>query len=563
MRFANTIMPMLLLASLTAPARADVITDWNTVWLDCVRATGGGPGPISRAGAVVHVAMYDAVNAIDGNHQAWLLDRRVPSSWPIEAAAAQAAHDALLNFYPGQSVLIEDALAQSLAPIPASVSVKPARQLGRLAALKAIHDRKKDGSEATDPFPSSNIPGVWRPTPPDYSAAIGPVWGHVRPFTMESGDQFRPLGPFGYSTMAEVLASAEYAAVVNEVKDLGSLTSASRSAEQTDIAFFWANDVNGSYKPPGHLNVIAQVLSEQQGLSTPERARLFALLNIALAEAGIVAWDCKYQSGISLWRPISAVREADTDGNPATSPDPGWEPLNPFSPPFPAYVSGHATFSAAAAAIFRNYFGTDNITHTLGTDDPFYSGSPTRTFHSFTEAALENGRSRIYLGVHFQCDADEGYSCGTHLGNYVFENALRPIEVAGLNRATHLRTSSVDSDLTDAEWLLSDLSLPPIDTAMPVADSAPASQGHLAARRQGSDIQLSYRAIPGEPIKVDIVDIQGRSVATLFEGAAPDGEANVLWNGTSRTGGRVASGVYLAHLAAGGEDWVQKVVLSR
>src|SRR5688500_6633062 len=115
MRFATTIMSLLLLAAFTTPSRADVITDWNTVWLDCVRATGGGPGPISRAGAVVHLAMYDAVNAIDGGHEAWLLDRRVPSSWPIEAAAAQAAHDALLSFYPGQSVVIENALAQSLA----------------------------------------------------------------------------------------------------------------------------------------------------------------------------------------------------------------------------------------------------------------------------------------------------------------------------------------------------------------------------------------------------------------------------------------------------------------
>ncbi|MGH2414910.1 MAG: vanadium-dependent haloperoxidase, partial [Microcystaceae cyanobacterium] len=178
---------------------------------------------------------------------------------------------------------------------------------------------------------------------------------------------------------------------------------------------------------------MTQIVSQQRNLNPVENARLFALVGLALGDAAIVAWDAKYSTDIDLWRPESAIRLADTDDNPATEKDESWEPLSKrkdgtrFSPPFPAYISGHATFGATHASIMRHYFGTDNVTFTLDTEDP---AVPTlkRTFNSFTSAALENARSRIYLGVHFQWDGDHGFLSGTRLGDFVFKKFLRPIK---------------------------------------------------------------------------------------------------------------------------------------
>jgi hypothetical protein len=247
---------------------------------------------------------------------------------------------------------------------------------------------------------------------------------------MSSGAQFRPGPPGGYTTMAELLASPEYAAQVADVKQYGALMGSARTPEQTLIAEFWANDQPGTYKPTGHLNELNTVVGSQTGNTLSENARLFALTNLAMADAAIVAWDCKYLTDIDLWRPRDAVREVVNDGNPLTVADPTWQPLaltvnGGPAPGFPAYVSGHATFGAAQAAILAEFYGTDDMTFTLSSDDTIgYS----RTFDSFSQAALENGRSRIYLGVHYQWDADLGYESGTELGHYVFNNFLTPFE---------------------------------------------------------------------------------------------------------------------------------------
>jgi hypothetical protein len=243
---------------------------------------------------------------------------------------------------------------------------------------------------------------------------------------MVKGDQFRPDGPLGYNDLDTLLRSRGYAKQFNEVKEYGSRNSNKRSSEQTEIAWFWANDRNGTFKPPGHLMDITAVVSRDQDLSLTQNARLFALVGLALGDAGLVAWDQKYSTEVDLWRPVSAIRLADIDNNNKTKKKANWLPLLDFSPPFPAYTSGHATFGAAHAAIMRNYFGTDNITFTCGTDEPVVRNVQ-RTFHSFTEAGRENGVSRVYLGVHYRFDADLGYASGTQLGNYVFRNFLRPV----------------------------------------------------------------------------------------------------------------------------------------
>jgi hypothetical protein len=422
------------------PKMPDVVIEWNNVYLDAIRKVGGAPTPIARAGAMMHAAMYDAINSIAQTHQPYLISLPTPIETAAKAAAAYAAHRVLRTIYPSLKPLFDQALTASLTTIQLEASpsaIENGRILGEAVANVVIANRINDQSDNQDRYVPGTNPGDWQPT--GSGEAVTPYWSRVRPFTMNRGSQFRPIRPGGFATRAELLQSPEYAAQLNEVKRLGSKHSTERTAEQTEIAYFWANDLNNTYKPPGHLYRLTQIVSDLKLLSLTENARLFALVALALADAGIIAWDAKYSTEIDLWRPETAIREADRDGNPATDPDPQWEPLSNdptplmmgeparhFSPAFPAYVSGHATFGAAHAGIMRNFFDTDEITFELDTEDPNAKGV-TRTFNSFSAAALENGRSRVYLGVHYQWDADSAYLSGTRLADYVFTNFLTPV----------------------------------------------------------------------------------------------------------------------------------------
>ena len=415
---------------------SDVVIDWNNVLLDTIRATGGPPCPISRAHTLVHTAIYDAVNSIGRQHEPYLDFIDAPAGASEDAAAAAAAHRVLITLFPARAALYDAALAASLGSIPDGASETDGVTLGQTAADAILNERSNDGTQNNPPYVIGTNPGDWRPTFPDNtSPPFNPGWGSTVPWIMMAGDQFRPTGPLGMKKMNSLLASRGYADQVNEVKAVGSRNSKSRTTEQTRIAFFWANDVNGTYKPPGHLNSITQVVSRDRRLKMVENARLFALINLAMGDAGLVAWDAKYNTSIDLWRPITAIRLAGTDANSRTVADPNWEPLNPFSPPFPAYISGHATFSAAHAAVMASYFGTDNVTFTITSDDPFYAGlgGGSRTYHKFSAAAWENAISRLYLGVHYRFDATDGNRAGTDLGKYVARNYLRPISRADMD----------------------------------------------------------------------------------------------------------------------------------
>lgn len=421
----------------------DIVIGWNNVYLQSIRVTGGSPCPIARIGAMVHGAIYDAVNSIQTTHQPYLISIPAPSTASLEASATYGAYQILVtvyadnpNFNSTLKPLFDENLAIALALIAdngmsSAADIEDGRKIGLAAASAMIAKRANDGSENQSPYTPGSQPGDWRPNPP--SIAVSPNWTKVVPFTAKSGSQFRPSRTGGYPTKLALLKSAEYAAQFNEVKRLGSATSVDRTTEETEIAFFWANDLDGTYKPPGQLYRLTQIVSAQRKLSLVQNARLFALVALAMGDAAIVAWDAKYSTDLDLWRPDTAIRLANTDGNPNTVQDPVWEPLsvNPttdvhFTPPFPAYISGHATFGAAQGGIMRHYFGTDNITFTLDTEDP---SVPTvkRTFNSFTLAALENARSRIYLGVHYQWDADNGFLSGSRLADYIFANFLKPV----------------------------------------------------------------------------------------------------------------------------------------
>jgi hypothetical protein len=419
---------------------ADAVIHWNNVLLKVIRDVGGLPGPISRGGAMMHGAIYDAVNSIaPSTHHPYLVSVPSAPTASIGAAVAQAAHDTLAAAFPTTKIDLDQVRHDAIAALPPGSDVDGGQRVGKAAARAMIEARVGDGADDTTPYTNGTQPGDWRPT--NSGPAGTPNWGNVKPFGIPADNAFRPPRPAGYPSKPQLLASVEYAAQFNEVKLLGKSDSTARTPEQTEIALFWANDVDKTYKPPGQLLDAARVVSEQKGLRVDENARLFALVALAMADAAIVAWDAKFDTSLDLWRPETAIREAATDGNPATSPDPRWEPLSfdptkgsptsgkHFSPPFPAYVSGHATLGGAAFAMMRRFFGTDNVTFTMGTEDPNLPNRPpvTRTFNSFTQAALEEARSRVYLGVHYQWDGDHGFLSGTAAAEFIFDNVLTPI----------------------------------------------------------------------------------------------------------------------------------------
>jgi len=412
---------------------SDSVTDWNDVLLDVIRDVGGPPGPIARGGAMMHAAVYDAVNTIVPTHEPYHYTATANPAASLDAAIAHAAHDTLAAAFPATNVDLPGKLSDALDDLASDESpsdIAAGKAVGKAAAHAIIEARSNDGADDNTPYVNGTRPGDWRPT--GSGAAASPNWPKVKPFSMTSGSQFRPPRPGGYLSKAEMLRSDEYAAQFNEVKQLGKSNSTTRTDEQEEIALFWANDLDGTYKPPGQLFEITKIVSDQKDLDVVENARLFALVALAMGDAAIVAWDAKYATDLDLWRPESAIQLANTDGNPHTSEDENWEPLSQdrsgprFSPPFPAYVSGHATFGAAHAGVMRRYFGTDNVTFTATSEDPNLSSGVTRTFNSFTEAARENARSRVYLGVHFQWDGDHGFHSGTALGEHIYANRLRP-----------------------------------------------------------------------------------------------------------------------------------------
>ena len=374
----------------------DVVVDWNATILNAIVATKSSPPIASCNMAILHAAMFDAVN----------IDYSQPVS--REAAVAAAAHRILLNLYPTESALVEEQLEMSLAEITNGQAKTRGIALGQLVADRMLEKRSNDGSRVPVPYNPTLEPGRWRPTPPAFAPAVLPHWGKVTPFTLQSGSQFRSMlsGP-------PALSSAEYAAEMNQVQAMGSEKSTSRTADQTESALFWA-DSAGTFTPPGHWNLVAEQLAVIKKNTLAENARLFALLNCAQADAGIAAWDAKYL--YDNWRPVTAIRLADQDGNDATIADPFWTSLIP-TPPFPDYVSGHSTFSGAASTILASLFGDNTSFSTTSIGLP----GVVRSFTSFTQAADEAGMSRIYGGIHVDSANVDGLKLGRSIGQYTFD----------------------------------------------------------------------------------------------------------------------------------------------
>jgi hypothetical protein len=401
------------LLGLARPARADVVIDWDNVLLNAIRVDKTPPPKASRAMAIVHVAIFDAVNGILGGYTPYAVTASAPAGASPEAAAAAAAHKVLVALFPAQQATFDAALTTSLAAIPNGSAKTAGVSWGESVASQILALRAHDHAADTVSYSAPTGGFWWLPTPPAFAAALLPQWPLVTPWAMTSGSQFRQ-GPPPAPT------SPEYTQAYEEVRLLGRSDSQFRTAEQTQIALFWA-DGAGTDTPPGHWLVIAQGISQQRHLSLLENARLFALLSIAVADAAIVSWDHKYY--YNNWRPVTGIQNADTDGNPNTVADPTWQALI-ATPPFPSYTSGHSTFSAAAAKVLELFFGSDAFSFTTTSD-----GLPgvQRSFTSFSQAANEAGQSRIYGGIHWQYDNQAGLASGRSLGVYVFYNVLAPI----------------------------------------------------------------------------------------------------------------------------------------
>ena len=448
---------------------ADPIHRWNRIAIDASgldhtpvppgdpRVFGEqlGPGRASRAMAIVHIAIFDTVNAVDRDYHGFTGVQATHHPLSLIAAVSQSAHDTLVALYPSQTATFDARLAEDLARVYNYHERANGIDLGRRVAAAILAQRHGDGSEIPEPrlgvnYTTSNLPGHWRQDPISLiPLALGAHWGECRPFVLQSTHQFRIPPP-------PAMTSDAYTTAYNEVKNLGGdgiVTPTQRTSEQTFVGTFWAYDGTPSLcAPPRLYNQITVQIADRTRLEPVEFARLLALVNVAMAEAAMSAWESKYY--YDFWRPITGIRESDPgtgptgagDGNPSTVGDPTFKPLGApasnlqgpnFTPPFPAYPSGHATFGGAIFQILRRFYGTDHIGFTFVSDE--FNGVTRdnagnvrpympRSFSRLSQAEEENGQSRIYLGIHWSFDKTEGIAQGRRVANYVFDHVFTPLQ---------------------------------------------------------------------------------------------------------------------------------------
>ena len=385
-----------------APAGdASFIYTWIEHAMTATIMGASSPPMTSRNLAIASTAMYDAINAVQGASAYFAVRVDAPADASAEAAASAAAQRVLAGLYPAQATDLQAKLDASLAAIPDGPAETAGVAVGRAVADRYLLLRADDNAYRNVPYLPASTPGGWQSTPPNYEPAVASNWPLVTPFVMSSADQFRPGPP-------PSLTSTQYATEFNEIKAIGKSDSTTRTADQTAAARFWRGG-GGTVQPPGHWNKIAESVADDQNLQLADAARLFAQLNVAMADAGIAAWDAKFH--YSQWRPVTAIRSADTDGNPTTAEDRNWLPLL-TTPPFPDYVSGHATYSGAASAVLAARFGS-SFSFVAPVIEPTGTARP---FTSFAAAAQEAANSRLWAGIHFRSSNETGLSMGQQIG---------------------------------------------------------------------------------------------------------------------------------------------------
>jgi hypothetical protein len=398
-------------AALLTPAlaRADVVTEWNQNAATALMVTAGqGPQVSVPHMAMVHGAVYDAVNAIDGGHAGYLLTSRIATPFDSpEAAAATAAYRVLQTLLPmAQQATLDSQYATSLAAIPDGTAKTRGIAVGKAAAEAMIAARTNDGRFGPYRFPVGTQPGEWRPVLPGFVNDPNAWLKDVKPFLVRSGTQFQSKGP-------NALTSRTYAKDFEEVKAIGSATSTTRTVDQTSAARYWAEN------PPLTWSRIARSISAQQQVSLVGNARLFAELYLTAADALITVWNDK--AHFLFWRPITAIREADTDGNPATVKDENWLPLIP-TPPYTEHSSGHCGLSGSFVATMQDFFGTDDI----GWTDT-NNGGLTRSYTHLSDAIEEIVNVRVWSGIHFRISDEAGAKIARQVAKWRERHYFKPL----------------------------------------------------------------------------------------------------------------------------------------
>ena len=392
-------------------SQPDQVIQWNRTLLGVLQTPGAQPATVhpTRSMAIVHLAIYDAVNAIVRGHAAYL-PLHAPRSASADAAAAAAAHTAMLSLFPSQQSVIDAKFQDSLSQIGGGERVRRGIRIGTEAANRILAARANDGSAAAPPvFVPQAGPGEYQLTPPNFQQPVFTHWANVRPFALATADQFRP-------PPAPPVTGPRYTTDFSEVKSLGSINSTTRTDEQTQIGRFW-----GAAPVQNVWNQIAQTAGMSHHDTLDQDARLFAVLDTSLADGVIALYDSKY--AYHRWRPVTAVRAADTDGNPDTTGDPSWTPLAATALD-PSYAGAHAEISRSAAVALGEFFGTDRLDFSLTT--PSMPGVA-RGFQSFSQAADEAAVSRIYAGQHFRYDEDAGQALGGQVGEFVSDHLFAPV----------------------------------------------------------------------------------------------------------------------------------------
>jgi membrane-associated phospholipid phosphatase len=398
-----------------APAMADAtkpvsqVVQWNRTLLVIVRTPGAQPATIhpTRSFAIMHAAIYDAVNAIDGTHKPYLVRLSASHFASQEAAAAAAAHEVLVKLYPSFQATLDTQFQQALAQLPKGGQADGIN-IGNTVADRILALRANDGSNNPPArFVFGNAPGDYQSTPPNFPPQPQfTSWSRVTPFALEAADQFRPGGP-------PKLTSDRYADAFEQVKSLGIAGSTTASADEALTGRFW----NGAIQ--NYWNEIAQTAALAHDLKTAENARLFALLNLSFADGVIAFYDAKYT--YNFWRPVTAIRAAATDGNPDTDADPNWLPEVGNTTPDPSYPGAHAVISAAGAEVLISFFHKRHFEFDVTSE---VLPGVVRSFTSFPAAADEATLSRIFAGVHFLFDLTTGQRLGSDVADFVVDNFL-------------------------------------------------------------------------------------------------------------------------------------------
>jgi PEP-CTERM motif-containing protein len=454
---------MVVALSVPAYVRADNVLDWNSTVRNVIQDDGShpvnkaNPGWSTRAMAMTNGAIYDVYQAFNRTHAPFLVNTHAMANTSLDAAVHQAAYDVLLNSYPGESSILSSDYNARMATVPAGAAKTNGINLGDSIAQAYIANRASDHSGDMVPYTPGTLPGQWRPDPfHPAQTAWGPAWGAVQPFAIGASAPF-----VAALTPPPALNSAAYTAAYNQVKDYGVLNSASRTADEKEMALFWGYDRATMGPPPVLFDRNLGEIGAQVGNTPAQNARMFAMASVSIADACISAWDAKFS--YNYWRPVTAIHEAGNDGsgfddgNPSTVGDVNWRPLgapggdpnnftDDFTPPFPSWTSGHATMGGALFKSLQQFFGTNSFTvaatnngvipgsgqYTLTSQEFAPNGSVgmSRVYSTFMQTGVmdvgtenspegENGMSRIYLGIHWIFDQRDGITLGNNIAGFV------------------------------------------------------------------------------------------------------------------------------------------------